>query len=152
MVDDELRTETQQEEKHQNGDVEHGAIGDGEGRTEAQQGDKRRIKQDLRDVEQAEHQSGGGAVLRNGGVAAALLSHPQVEVAGRGGVDDIVGVNQHLGVLFGGHLVDKQVVVAYRGGIVRGKTFVSVKQLLTIRQILPDAHVWTSFQGRREVE
>ena len=51
-------------------------------------------------------------VLRNGRVAATFLVHPKAETIGWNGADGVVGINQHFGVLLGGHLTDEQVVVA----------------------------------------
>ena len=152
MVDKQLRAEAQEEEKRQNRDVEHRAAADGEGWLQAYQGDERGVEQELRGVEQTQHEPCSGAVLLYGGVAAALLPHPLAEAARRGGEDGVVGVNQHLGILFGGHLADEEVVVANGGGVVRSEAFVSVKQLLAIRKVFPDAHVRPTCQRCREVK
>lgn len=119
MVDKQLCAIAQEEEEHQNRDVEHRAVGDGEGglRAEGEQGDERDVEQELRDIEAAQHQSRRAIVLRDGGVAAALLSRPQVEGAGWRGEDGVFGVDEHLGVLLGGRLVDEEVVVTHGGGV-----------------------------------
>ncbi len=103
-------------------------------------------------MEHAQRKTRPHVVFRHGRVAATLLSHPNAEAVGRGGEDGIFGVNQDLGVLFGGHLADEKIVVADGSRVMGNESFIPVKQLFTIRKIPADTHEGMTVEGRRKVE
>ena len=60
------------------------------------------------------------------------MPHPEFEAAGWGGQDGVFSIDEDLGVLFGGHLVDEQIIFSYRGGVMGNEALVPVKQFFAI--------------------
>lgn len=155
VVEDELGQVTQQKEEGQHGEVV-GLIGEagseGEGGLQEEQRHESGVEEELRPVMQGHERPGVGTVHLDGGVTAAALAHPLPERGGGGGGDGVLGVEADTAVASGSHLADEDVVVAGRGGVVRGEALVVVEEALAVREVAAHAHEGLAGQGGGEVE
>lgn len=93
----------------------------------------------------------GAFVHVGGGVVAAFLSDPAAKGVFRLRFHAALWVDEDTCVVFVRHLTHEYVVVARRDGVMRGKTFVFVEKLASVRQIPAYTHVWSFCQCHREI-